>query len=256
MECSSIKMNRFRRFKTRHMGIKQKSTIKEIEQRFDQDVERFSNLETGQQTTIDAPLTLELSTSAAFCVKPNASAVLDIGCGAGNYTLKMLEKIPNLDCTLIDLSMPMLERARGRVSSVTKGKVEIMQVDIVKAVLPENHYDIVLAAAVLHHLREDSDWELVFKKIYRSLKPGGSFWISDLVSHEPLELNQLFENRYAGYLEEIGGTAYREKVLNYIEAEDTPRPVSYQLELLKKAGFRYTDILHKNACFAAFGGVK
>ena len=32
-----------------------KSTVEEIRQRFDKDVERFSNLETGQSATIDAP---------------------------------------------------------------------------------------------------------------------------------------------------------------------------------------------------------
>lgn len=236
--------------------LKSKSSVEEIRKRFDQDVERFSNLDTGQQTTIDAPLTLELTTSAAAALSPAAKTMLDIGCGAGNYTLKMLEKIPGLDCTLIDLSMPMLQRAQQRVSAVTSGKVEMIQADILVAELPDLHYDIVLAAAVLHHLRADGDWEKVFSKIYRSLKPGGSFWISDLISHEPGELNQLFEERYANYLEELGGAEYREKVLTYIDAEDSPRSVAYQLELMKKAGFRYVDVLHKNACFAAFGGVK
>ena len=42
-----------------------KSTVEQIRQRFDNDVERFSNLETGQSATIDAPLVLELITQAA-----------------------------------------------------------------------------------------------------------------------------------------------------------------------------------------------
>ena len=37
-----------------------KSTVEQIQQRFDKDVERFSNLETGQSVTIDALLVLEL----------------------------------------------------------------------------------------------------------------------------------------------------------------------------------------------------
>lgn len=237
-------------------AFKQKSTREEIRKRFDADVERFSNLDTGQQTTIDAPLTLELCTSAAFYVKPDAVNVLDIGCGAGNYTLKMLEKIPDLNCTLIDLSMPMLKKAEERVSAVTHGKVSVLQIDILETQLPENEYDIILAAAVLHHLREDADWEKVFHNIYRSLKPGGSFWISDLIVHDNPNLNQLFEQRYASHLDEIGGPEYRQKVLDYIEAEDSPRSVTYQLNLMQQVGFSYTDVLHKNACFAAFGGVK
>lgn len=237
-------------------GTKQKSTVAEIRYRFDNDVERFSNLDTGQITIIDAPLSLELTTSAAFYINPAAVNMLDIGCGAGNYTLKMLEKIPNLNCTLIDLSMPMLERAKERVAKVTTGQIDVLQADILEVDLPENQYDIILAAAVLHHLREDSDWERVFKKIYRSLKQGGSFWISDLINHEPQALNQLFEDRYASYLEGLGGEKYRQKVLDYIDAEDSPRSVAYQLNLMRKVGFSYTDVLHKNVCFAAFGGVK
>jgi hypothetical protein len=37
-----------------------KSTVDEIRQRFDADVERFSNLETGQSATVDAPLAMEI----------------------------------------------------------------------------------------------------------------------------------------------------------------------------------------------------
>lgn len=36
-----------------------KSTQEDIRKRFDNDVERFSNLKTGQTTTIDAPLAME-----------------------------------------------------------------------------------------------------------------------------------------------------------------------------------------------------
>ena len=41
-----------------------KSSIDEIRQRFDNDVERFSNIETGQTATVDAPLAMELITQA------------------------------------------------------------------------------------------------------------------------------------------------------------------------------------------------
>ena len=146
-----------------------KATNEEIKARFDNDVERFSNLETGQQTTIDAPLTMELCTEAARYINPQAKELLDIGCGAGNYTLKMLSKVPGLNCTLNDLSMPMLQRARERAALETDGKITIIQDDMRNLDLPDEHFDIVLAAATFHHLRDDADWELVFGKIYKSL---------------------------------------------------------------------------------------
>lgn len=234
----------------------QKSTNDEIKARFDNDVERFSNLDTGQLTTIDAPLTMELCTEAARYVNPNATELLDIGCGAGNYTLKMLSKINNLNCTLNDLSMPMLQRAKERVSAQTVGKVTIIQEDMRNLDLADNHFDIILAAATLHHLRDDADWELVFDKLYKTLKPGGSFWISDLITHDSPPLTQLFNKNYSDYLENLGGPEYRQKVLEYVAHEDTPRSVNYQLGLLSKVGFRQVEVLHKNSLFAAFGGIK
>lgn len=233
-----------------------KSTNEEIRQRFDNDVDRFSNLKTGQQSTIDAPISLELITGAAKMMNPAATNLLDIGCGAGNYTLKMLTKLPGLNCTLLDLSKPMLDKACSRVQEKTSGNLYAIQGDIRAIELPSDHYDIILAGAVLHHLRGDDDWKLVFKKIYHTLREGGSFWISDLITHSSEEVNALFQANYAAYLAGIGGADYRDKVLSYIEKEDSPRPLTYQLDLLKEVGFKYVEVLHKNSCFAAFGGIK
>src|SRR5437660_2536382 len=158
-----------------------KSTVDEIRQRFDADVERFSNLETGQSATVEAPLALALVAEAAAATTPHARHVLDVGCGAGNYTLKLLEFLPNLDATLIDLSLPMLDRARERVSRATAGRITTVQADIREARLPDGEFDIVLAAAVLHHLRSDQEWRYVFASFHRALRLRGSVWGFDLV---------------------------------------------------------------------------
>jgi tRNA (cmo5U34)-methyltransferase len=62
--------------------------------------------------------------------------------------------------------------------------------------------------------------------------------------------------RYGEYLHSLGGKEYRNKVFDYIDKEDSPRPVTFQLELLRKVGFGYVELLHKNSCFCAFGAVK
>ena len=233
-----------------------KSTVQEIKERFDNDVERFSNLDTGQVATIDAKISLEILTEASKRINPKANNLLDVGCGAGNYTLKMLSKVPNLNCTLVDLSQPMLDRAFQRVSNHTNQTVEVLQGDIRAVNLKENHYDIILAGAVLHHLRDDNDWEKTFKKLYKLLKPGGCLMISDFLTQEIDSIDSYTRERYGDYLESINGKAYRKKVFDYIEKEDSPRSMTYQLELMKRVGFTKTEILHKNMCFGAFGGIK
>ncbi len=233
-----------------------KSTVEQIRQRFDNDVERFSNLETGQSATIDAPLVLELITTVAAATNPDAAHVLDIGCGAGNYTLKLLEHLPNVNVTLIDLSKPMLDRALQRIGAVSDGNIMALQGDIRAIALPAEHYDIIMAAAVFHHLRTDAEWEAVFGKCCTALKPGGSLWISDLIAHDDPAVQAVMWQRYGAYLVQLKGEAYRDQVFGYVEQEDTPRPLLYQLHLLKQVGFRTVEVLHKNAVFAAFGGIK
>lgn len=233
-----------------------KSTAEQIRDRFDHDVERFSNLETGQAAIIDAPLMLELITSAAAAVTPQARSVLDVGCGAGNFTIKMLQKRPGLEATLIDLSRPMLDRAVQRVGAVGAASVTPLQGDVRELPLPAERFDIILAAAVLHHLRTDAEWEAAFTKLHRCLRPGGSLWISDMIQHNTPAVQQQMWRRYGDYLTHLRDEQYRDQVFAYIDQEDTPRPLTFQLDLLRRVGFAEVELLHKNGPFAAFGGVK
>ena len=109
---------------------------------------------------------------------------------------------------------------------------------------------------MLHHLRTPAEWRLVFQNFHRWLRPGGSLWVFDLVAHENVTIQNLLWGEYGKYLETLGGTAYREKVFAYVTQEDTPTPLTYQLDLLRSVGFLHIDVLHKKACFAAYGGVK
>lgn len=233
-----------------------KSTVEEIRARFDADVERFSSLETGQATTLDAPLVLELIAESAAAVTPDATHLLDIGCGAGNSALRLLQEIPNLNVDLVDLSQPMLDRARQRVGAATNGEVQTTQADIRDIELAEGRYDIVVTAATLHHLRTEAEWEAVFAAVYQSLRAGGSFWLSDLITHDIEAVQAVMWQRYGTYLSGLRDEAFRDHVFAYIEKEDTPRSLPFQLDLLRHVGFRQLDVLHKTSVFAAFGGVK
>lgn len=234
-----------------------KSTPEEIRARFDNEVERFSNLETGQTATVDAPVSLELIARTAAGVNPHAGALLDIGCGAGNYTLKLLQHLPLRAVTLVDLSRPMLDRAVTRIHAAAPAVVITpIPADIREIPLPDAAFDIAVAGAALHHLREEGEWRHVFSAVHQALRPGGSFWISDLVAHEHKSVQEVMWQRYGEYLASLQGPEYRDRVFTYIDAEDTPRPLFWQLELLKRTGFRAVEVLHKNSCFAAFGAVK
>ena len=124
----------------------------------------------------------------------------------------MNKKIPNFNCTLVDLSLPMLDKAFERVSQQTNNCVTILQGDIREVELNKNYYDIILAGAVLHYLRDDNDWVTTFDKLFNLLRPGGCLMISDLITQDTELLNEYTWERYGDYLEGLGGKEYRQKV--------------------------------------------
>ena len=212
--------------------------------------------DTYQRNETDLLVRFERDLERIACFAQPPGLLLDVGCGAGNYTLKLLEALPGLDVTLIDLSQPMLTRAVERITQVDVGKITTAQGDIRDLELPASTYDVIFAAAVLHHLRTDAEWETVFAKFFKILKPGGSVWISDLIEHSTPHIQAMMWQRYGEYLAGLKDEAYRDYVFAYIDQEDTPRPLLYQIDLLRQVGFQSVEILHKNSTFAAFGAIK
>ena len=233
-----------------------KSTVEEIRQRFDAEVVRYANLETGQAAVVDSPLSMSLVAEAAAVTTPHAQSMLDVGCGGGNYTLKLLERLPHLDVTLVDLSRAMLDCALRRVQSKAVGAVTTIQSDIRELDLGQQRFDIIVASAVLHHLRAESEWRSVFQKLFNAVKPGGSIWIFDIVESPLPEVQAIHWRRYGEYLTALESEAFRDEMFARILEEDTPRSVAYQLDLLREVGFSEVEVLHKHSCYAAFGAVK
>ena len=133
---------------------------------------------------------------------------------------------------------------------------QIFQLNFHRKAKGTGHFCNRSAATVRHHLREDNEWQEGFATLYDLLAPSGSLWITDLIEHENDEVQGIMWNRYGDYLVQTAGEEARDRCFKEIEVEDTPRPLTYQLELLRKCDFRQIDVLHKNACFATFGAVK
>ncbi|HVU37899.1 MAG TPA: class I SAM-dependent methyltransferase [Opitutales bacterium] len=232
--------------------LEQKSTTEEIRARFDRDVERFSRLDTGQETAMDAPVMLQLLRDLGRAWLRPGARLLDLGCGAGNFTLALAQEVNPLDCTLADLSAPMLERARERVSAVNRGAVATVQGDMRDLALPQNHFDLIVTGAALHHLRDAADWRRMFTRLAGWLRPGGILYVSDFISCDDPAVQEVMWARYGRYLESTGGPALREKVFAYVDREDSPRSLAFQFETLCACGFAFTEVLHRNAVFAAY----
>jgi tRNA (cmo5U34)-methyltransferase len=146
----------------------------------------------------------------------------------------------------------MLERAEIRVKAATSGNVQTIQSDMSLLSFAPGSFDIILAGQVFHHLRDDAQWQRMFTRLYEWLRPSGALFVADFVAFDDPGIQALMMTRYADHLESFGGAEYRDRVLAYCDAEDSPRSVRYQFELLRAVGFSDFDVLHKNALFAAY----
>ncbi len=230
-----------------------KSTPAEIEARFDADVERFSDLDAGQATIPGSALAQSLLVAVAVRHDPHPRSVLDLGCGAGNLTLRLLAALaePPDRVRLVDLSRPMLDRATERLREAGyAGTIEAAKGDLRRTDLGEGH-DVVLAAAVLHHLRGEREWRETLARLHRALRPGGLLLVHDMVAATIPAAATIVAERYGAHLAALRDEAYRDAVLASIAREDSPEPLGAQIAWLGEAGFRSVDVLHALDGFAA-----
>lgn len=81
-------------------------------------------------------------------------------------------------------------------------------------------------------------------------------WLFDLVESAIPAVQRLTWARYGEYLAGLKDEADRDHVFAYVEKEDTPRPLTFQLDLPREVGFAQVEVPHKTVCFAAFGAVR
>jgi tRNA (cmo5U34)-methyltransferase len=80
--------------------------------------------------------------------------------------------------------------------------------------------------------------------------------VGTVVAPLAMALGRLIRQSYGEYLTGLKDESYRDQVFAYVETEDTPRPLPFQLGLLRQVGFSQVEVLHKNVCCAAFGALK
>lgn len=96
--------------------------------------------------------------------------VLDAGCGTGRMIKKLLEK--GAIVTGADISPEMLKIAKKKFD-----KAEFVEADIEKLPFKDESFDVVVASFVIVHLK---DLKKAFDEVYRVLKPGGSFIVTNV----------------------------------------------------------------------------
>lgn len=155
------------------------------------------------------------------CGNPTAMAglkkgetVLDLGSGAG------------IDCFLagkavgeggwvigVDMTEPMIEKARANAQKTGVTNVEFRLGEIEHLPVDDNSVDVVISNCVINL---SPDKPAVFREMFRALKPGGRFAVSDIVTKK--QLPEFVLRSIEAYAACIAGAVTKDEYLDGLKA--------------------------------------
>ena len=182
----------------------------------------------------------------------DAREVLDLGAGTGLLSTFVRQWYPAAHIHLMDVSEPMIERARTRLAGDNNVTFEVA--DYNTAPLGSN-YDSIVSALSIHHLDDDAKRAL-FAKIFAALRPGGTFVNAEQVAGPTAEIDTRYKQLWLEQVREAGATAGQIADSLYRQQDDQCASVEDQLNWMRRAGFSDADCWFKDNRFAVLSGTR
>jgi arsenite methyltransferase len=165
-------------------------------------------------------------------------AVLDLGCGRGGETMQAAALSGDAGRAVgLDLTEAMVEKAEKSAASRGVRNVRFLVGDIENLPFGNDSFDRVISNCVINHARDKGK---VYAEIFRVLKPGGFFVVSDAVTKYPL-LSDV-KNDPEAWAQCFGGAVTEKEYLDSIASAGFPQPeILHRREYLKN-GYDFTSL--------------
>lgn len=171
------------------------------------------NYKSIQGYTADADLGLGCGLPTEFAKIKSGDLVIDLGSGAGNDCFVARAVVGETGKVIgIDFTEKMIQKARENAEKLNYNNVEFRLGDIDNMPVTSNKADVIVSNCVLNLVPNKHK---VFSEIFRVLKPGGHFSISDIVLEGELPENwKQVAELYSGC---ISGASQKKDYVNIIE---------------------------------------
>ena len=148
--------------------------------------------------------------------KPKSGEVcVDLGSGRGTDVLRMADEVGETGFVYgIDISEGMLEKAQQNAVKFEVTNVRFVRSELEKIELADDIADLVISNCTINHA---TDKEAVWREIFRILKKGGRFVVSDIYSTSPIP--EEYRNDPVAVAECWAGAITRPEYLETLEKE-------------------------------------
>ena len=206
----------------------------------------------------------ELQMEAICALLPEGpGVVLELSCGEGLLSGRILERFPAAHVCAMDASPAMLERAAARLRRFG-ARQEVRAFDLAA---PDWRAEwrgcgAVVSSLAIHHLDDDGKRRL-YADVLAMLRPGGAFVVADLVQpNSPAALgwaerewDRAVGERSAEAHEAFRRTGWNSFAPGNEDPTDIMAPIADHLRWLAEAGFAGVDVVWAAAGHAVYCGV-
>ncbi len=200
------------------------------------------------------------------CIASANHRILELGCGTGELSLKVLQRYPSAEIVAVDYSPRMLDFARAKIESAGyAARWTGIELDFGEWANNSNFsglgdkFNAGISSLAIHHLEDEMKLKL-FQRIRESLTAGGCFWNADPVVAESAAMKDIYQAAREDWALSQGETLaeIRAKVGTSVSYgysnPDRLATLAAQLEMLANAGFETVAVPWKYYGMAVFGG--
>jgi ubiquinone/menaquinone biosynthesis C-methylase UbiE len=155
---------------------------------------------------------LSCGAALSHCVPEPGEVGVDLGSGRGNDVLRIAGIVGEQGFAYgVDIADGMLESARRKAERLGVHNARFVKSELEKIGLDDEVADFVISNCTINHAR---DKQAVWKQIFRILKPGGRFVVSDIYANA--EVPEEYRNNPALVAECWAGAATRDEYLQTV----------------------------------------